>query len=136
MRKGRFRNILLGAAGLLCLTPDALAFWTAAQRLTWTPGDSYNAAIATDSHNFIHVVWDDYTTGYPEIYYKRSTNLGAAWSPAQRLTWTAGSSARPAIAIDSNDIIHLVWDDDTPINLEIYYKKARTGARPGACLKG
>jgi hypothetical protein len=28
----------------------------------------------------------------------------------------------PAMAIDSSDTIHVVWNDDTPGNTEIYYK--------------
>lgn len=47
-----------------------------------------------------------------------------AWSPLQRLTWTAGESLYPSIAIDSNDIIHVLFQDATfgyPKN-EIYHK--------------
>jgi len=49
--------------------------------------------------------------------------IAQTWDPAVRITWNSGGSYRPAIAIDSSSNIHVVWDDDTPGNDEIYYKK-------------
>ena len=112
MKKERFLIILL-AAGLFCLTCDVLADWTPAKRLTWTSADSFNPAIARDSQDAIHVVWDDSKSGNAEVYYRKSTDGGVSWNPVQRLTWTTGWSYRPAIAVDSNDVIHVVWDDST-----------------------
>ncbi len=106
---------------------DGGATWTWATRLTWTAGASYNPAIAIDSADNIHVVWDDWTPGNSEIYYKRSTDGGATWTWAKRLTWTQGDSLRPDIAIDSTNNIHIVWDDRTPGNSEIYYKRSTDG---------
>jgi hypothetical protein len=120
-RNKRCPSVLL-AAGLFCLVPDVLADWSAARRLTWTAGDSRFPAIAMDSSDTIHVVWEDDTPGNWEIYYKKSTDNGTSWSAARRLTWTLGDSHRPAMAIDSSDIIHVFWDDDTPGGMEIYYK--------------
>ena len=97
--------------------------WSTAQRITWTSGYSYSGAIAIDSSDAIHIAWNDYTPGAPEIYYKRSPDGGATWSPAKRLTWTSGGSYVPAIAADSSSTIHIVWEDFTPGNWEIYYKK-------------
>jgi hypothetical protein len=47
----------------------------------------------------------------------------AEWTASQRITWTSGSSEHPAIAVDSLGYPHVVWDDYTPWNSEIYYKK-------------
>jgi len=47
----------------------------------------------------------------------------ADWTPAKRLTLNSGSSLYPAIAVDPSGNPHMVWDDDTPGNREIYYKK-------------
>ncbi len=57
--------------------------------------------------------------------YKGSTDEGATWSAAQRLTWTSGWSYFPAIAIDSSNTIHVVWYDDSLGNYEIYYKNGQ-----------
>ena len=93
------------------------------KRLTYTSGGSSNPAIAIDSNNQIHVVWENYNHGNPEIYYKKSTDNGTTWT-IQRLTYNSGSSFKPAIAIDSNNHIHVVWYNEIMGNSEIYYKKS------------
>jgi len=60
----------------------------------------------------------------------------ADWTPAKRLTWTSGTSSVPAVATDSNGAVHIVWEDHTPGNSEIYYKRSPDGAQPGPRLKG
>jgi hypothetical protein len=101
--------------------------WSGIKRLTWNSTWSYSPAISLDSSNNIHIVWHDYTPGNPDIYYKRSTDGGITWGGTKRLIWTSGNSFNPAIAVDSSDNIHLVWLDDTPGNLEIFYKKSTDG---------
>ena len=74
--------------------------------MTWTAGDSFAPALAMDSTDALHVVWEDYTPGFTEIYHRRTTDGGASWSTMKRLTWTAGDSFDPALAIDSTDAVH------------------------------
>ena len=97
--------------------------WTASKRITWTPGASMYSGIAVDSTGQLHVVWYENVSGNNEIYYSRSTDGGASWSPGQRLTWNSGSSTFPAISADTSGNVHMVWYDDTPGNVEVYYKK-------------
>ena len=125
MRRRLYLFILL--AGLFCLTSDALGDWSAARRLTWNAGDSRFPAMAIDSSDTLHVVWQDDTPGNLEIYYKSSADSGTTWSAVRRLTWTAGDSWHPDVAIDSSSTIHVVWDDDTPEGTEIYYKRSQDG---------
>jgi hypothetical protein len=101
--------------------------WSASRRLTWTSGNSYRPAIGTDSGNTVHVVWEDYTPENFEIYYRRSTDGGTTWGPAKRLTWTSGWSEYPAIAVDSSDHVHVVWEDYTPGDYEVYYLNSSNG---------
>jgi len=44
----------------------------------------------------------------------------AQGTPTERLTWNSRRSELPAIAIDSTHSIHIVWEDGTPGNDEIY----------------
>jgi BNR repeat-containing family member len=106
---------------------DGGVAWTLQKRLTWTSDYSESAAIAVDSSDNLHVVWWDYTPGNCEIFYKRSSDVGVTWTPSRRLTWTSGDSRSPAIAVDSQDNLHVVWNDDTPGNNEIYYRKSTDG---------
>ena len=126
MRKKFFLIILL-AIGLNYPSGICFSDWGATKRITWNSGDSYDPAIAVDSSNNIHMVWCDYTPGNSEIYYKRSTDGGLTWSDSQRLIWNSGNSSYPAIAIDSNNNLHVMWHDWTPGNWEIYYKRSTDG---------
>jgi hypothetical protein len=109
--------------------------WSAAKRLTWSSGGCSYPAVAIDSSSTIHIVWNDYTPGNQEVYYKKSTNGGATWGAAQRLTWTSGDSPCPAIATDSSNGIHLVWFDYTPGSCEIYYRKSSDGGSTWGTIK-
>jgi hypothetical protein len=101
--------------------------WSSGQRITWTTGQSTWPSLAVDSNGGIHMAWEDYTPGHYAIYYRNSTDGGATWSAVKRFTWTAGNSYNAAIAVDSSDYVHLVWNDDTPGKLELYYKKSTDG---------
>jgi hypothetical protein len=101
---------------------DNGATWSKAKRLTVTAGTSRYADIEV-SGSFIHVVWRDETPGNKEVYYLRSTDNGATWGSTRRLTNNAGNSERQAIAVSGSNV-HVVWQDDTPGNLEIFYKSS------------
>lgn len=128
------RNTLLKKISFMIFTVSMMAFllplyaqiWEPIKRLTWTAGGSYYPAIATDSSDNIHVVWFDETPGNDEIYYKKSTDGGTTWS-TRRLTWNSGVSVNPDIALDSNGDIHVVWQDFSPGNAEIFYQKSTDG---------
>jgi hypothetical protein len=97
--------------------------WDGTRRLTWNIENSMYPAVAADSSNRIHVVWEDRSNDNNwEIYYKKSTDGGSSWT-AKRLTWNSGWSSYVNIIVDSSNDIHVVWNDDTPGNYEIYYKK-------------
>ena len=104
---------------------DAGSTWTT-KRLTYSSSSSRDAVVAIDSNDHIHVAWMDESPGNSEIYYKKSTNGGANWT-TKRLTYNSGASFSPAITVDSNDHIHLVWDDDSPLDSEIFYKRSTDG---------
>jgi len=89
----------------------------------WNDDNSYNPAISVDSSNAIHVVWDDYTDGVwgidTEIMYATYTTA-TGWSNVTIISdglndiyWNDGNSYDAAIAVDSSDEIHVVWEDNT-----------------------
>jgi predicted neuraminidase len=121
----RIGTIIL-AMGLFLLAPLARADWTAVKRLTWTAGGSSVPSIAADSSGHIHLVWSDFTGGQ-SIYYKKSTDAGATWTVGKRLTGSASGSNNPAVVVDSSDNLHVVCEDYSAGNGEIYYKKSTDG---------
>ena len=76
---------------LLLIQPLSSQTWEPTKRLTWNSGETGFIAIAADSNNHIHVVWDDSTPGNFEIFYKKSTNGGTTWT-TKRLTYSPGNS--------------------------------------------
>jgi len=101
--------------------------WSTSKRLTWTSGGSYLPVIAVDSSDNLHVVWSDETPGNAEIYYVNSPDGGTTWATSKRLTWNAGASVYPAIAVDSLGNPHVVWHDNTSGDSEVYYKSSPDG---------
>ena len=96
--------------------------WTGQRRLTWHLQGSFYPSITIDSADTVHVVWSSLKTGSYEIFYRKSTDKGATWSTANRITWTGGSEW-PMISVDSNKDLHLVWMDESLGQYEVYYKK-------------
>ena len=117
--------------GIFILTASGWIYgqtWDHLKRLTYTSGINLYVKVATDSSNVVHVVWKDETVGNSEIYYKNCSGGGTGtWSAPVRLTWNSGDSVLPDIAVDSSDIIHVVWQDDNPGNDEIYHKISTDG---------
>ena len=75
-----------------------------------TKNQSY-PAIGTDSQNNLHIVWTGYTSespGITQIRYRKWTTSG--WGSIVDLTHDTGwHQDTPAIAVDSNNYLHVVW---------------------------
>ena len=93
--------------------------WSAPHLLN--QGISYMGDIAIDTHNTIHVIYDDAIyrddTGdagwvVADIFYRRSDDGGAHWSrPIDIFPSPDTGSARLALEIDSRDTLHVTWDE-------------------------
>jgi len=118
---------LLAALGLFLFVQTAQADWLAAKRLTWSAGTSFNPAVAVDSSGNIYVAWQDTTPGNYEIFYKKSTDGGATWTAAQRLTVNSGMSLFVSVACEASSAVHLAWEDLTSGNSELFYMKSTDG---------
>jgi hypothetical protein len=99
----------------------------------WNSGLSGGPDIACDSSGMIHVVWDDDTPGSwgtdTEIMYSYN-NSPTGWSNPLVITgqsWNTGDSLAPAIAVDKEGALHVVWSDNSPgawgTDQEIMYSK-------------
>ena len=103
---------------------DGGTTWSAGRRLTWTSGDSVDPDIVMDSSGDVHVVWSCLESGAGGfIAYKKSTDGGATWTSAQRLTWVLGLPSLPVIAADSSDNLHLGFYSYIGDDAEVFYKK-------------
>jgi hypothetical protein len=104
---------------------DGGVTWSASKRLTNNTGNSEDPAIAAAGSS-IFIVWQEYTPGNAEIFFKRSNNGGVTWSTSKRLTNNTGNSEDPAIAAAGSNL-YVVWSDDTLGNHEIFLKRSNDG---------
>jgi hypothetical protein len=114
---------------------DGGTTWEASYRLTSTPGESLFPVLAVDSTDNVHVVWEDDGPDDREIYYRRSPDGGGTWDPVKRLTWNSGGSLNPAISVDSDDHVHLVWRDGVSGSSQVYYRGSKDGGETWSWIK-
>jgi len=115
---------ILGVVCLLFVTIMLGVAWTT-KRLTNNTGISSYPDIAVWGSN-VYVVWQDKTSGNFEIYFRKSTDGGATWKATVNLSNNSEYSAGPAIAVSDLNV-YVVWQDKTPGNFEIYFKKSMDG---------
>ena len=94
--------------------------WSTTQVVsTESTGYSLDPSLITDSQNNVHVIWQDYTNyagsgNDADIFYKMYNLTASAWGPTQVVSIESTQpSNHPNIAIDSQDNLHVVWDDTT-----------------------
>jgi hypothetical protein len=95
--------------------------WDGVKRLTINSGDSIGPSVGV-SGNYVHIAWLDFTPGNWEVYHRWSGNNGVTWLKTRRLTRNTGYSWVTAAAV-AGTYVHVVWDDNTPGNYEIFYKR-------------
>ena len=101
--------------------------WTPDKRIITNAGDAYPPAIAVNGP-IIYVIWSDRASppDSPDLHFKQSRDGGATWERSKRITDNAGGSCAAAMAVDGSTL-HVVWQDDTPGNNEIYFKRSVNG---------
>ena len=94
-------------------------------------GESMLPSVAVSGNN-VHVVWmDDSDSGINDIFYRRSTDGGANFvEPAKNISDNVGDSDSPAIAVSASTV-HVVWQDNTPGNNDILYRRSTNN---GSCF--
>ena len=102
--------------------------WSANQQITHGKGILPGSGLAerptliVDHQNHLHCAWGDnrISMNNYEIFYKIYSD--ESWSDDQRLTNVWGKSKNPSITVDSQNNLHLVFEDDREGNKELYYK--------------
>ncbi len=90
-------------------------------------------AIAVASDRSVYAVWTDPRNGArgSDIYFSKSTDLGATWSPNFFVNDDTGNRAQsaPDIAIDALNTVYVAWSDsrDTNTGPDIYATRSING---------
>jgi hypothetical protein len=89
--------------------------------------DSQYPDITLDAEGNVHVVWQENSSLYYDIYYKMFNVTDETWIPAELVsTGCTYDSIEPAIAVDADGNVNVVWTDKTTIasdgaDMDIFY---------------
>jgi hypothetical protein len=83
--------------------------------------------IAFDHLGRIFVVWSGLSEGSRDVFLARSTDSGRSFSPPKNLSASKFASELPAIAIDGEDRLYVVWRDKTPPTIQIWLTRSTDG---------
>jgi hypothetical protein len=94
------------------------ALFGSAIRITTNTGDSGSPSVAAAGSN-VYVAWQDNTpvTGsgaHPEIWLRVSSNNGASFGSAIRITTNTGYSESPSVAAAGSNV-YVAWEDNTQV---------------------
>jgi hypothetical protein len=82
--------------------------------------DSSNVETVFEGKN-LYVAWQENVSGNEEIFLRKSVDGGVTFGEITNISDNEGTSECPSISI-SNNKLHIVWEDDTLGNHEIFYK--------------
>jgi len=80
--------------------------------------------LAVDPNGNINVVWQSRASGKSQILFSRSSDGGATFSFPQNLSNDSGNATTPLPAVDSAGNVNVIWMDDTPGNLDIFFSRS------------
>jgi len=84
--------------------------WSAQTKVTDPNSNQINPAIAIDSSDKVYIAWEDDQNSNKNIYIASSTNSFATKTISQ-ITSNTYDQTTPAIAVDSDDTVYVVWTD-------------------------
>lgn len=101
-----------------------LAYKSAANWYSWDTSESIDANKLTDSQlyqtpypamslgedGFLHLVWTDDESGFPEIYYMQKTAGSSSWTPPLQLSFDSTTCKFPAVISDPSGNVYVFWD--------------------------
>lgn len=89
------------------------------------PGESFFPQIAS-SDSIVYCVWSDNRNGHFEVYFSRSTDAGASWSPNVKLSTSGVNTWMTAIEAGSDTLL-VVWEDYRDGESSLYKKVSFDG---------
>ncbi len=104
---------------------DAGGTWGPDVKLSHGSGDSMYPSVAV-SGSHVHVVFADDRDGRIQVYYTRSIDRGASWTPEVRLSDLPFDSWTPSVAA-SGGSVYVAWTDTRDGNEEEYFKRSMDG---------
>lgn len=101
--------------------------WSEEKILSTLSGISEYPSIVTDKNDHLHLIWEDHTEEHGQIFYTQSLDSGDTWSEGEIISSDSADSGEPAITVNSQNTLHIVWRDSRHGESEIYYRKSADG---------
>src|SRR6266404_8440454 len=117
--------VILGLA-VMCAPASSQQF-SAPKNVSNNLDFSFTPQMAVDLGGNIYVVWEDDSNTNSNILFSRSTDGGVTFSAPKSLSDTSGFSFNPRIAVDTHGAINVVWEDDSPGNLDVFFSRSTDG---------
>lgn len=118
--------MILGLA-MLSTTAHAQVPFSGPKNISNNSDFSFTPQVSVDSAGNIFIVWEDDTDTNANILFSRSTDGGVTFSTPQSVSHTSGFSFNPRIAVDAHGAINVVWEDDSPGNLDVFFSRSTDG---------
>ena len=84
--------------------------WSPAVRISPGNPDSINPALVVDAQDNVHVVWFQSDGRAYQVMYTTRSAVSGKWTDPVSLTGGEEPSTTPALAVDRNGTIHVVWE--------------------------
>jgi hypothetical protein len=94
--------------------------WTEPFNISNNSSQSRSPSLAVDSQGTTYVAWHDFGPGKFSIFYSQRPK-GGTWSDPYNVTSNREASTNPALAVDNQGTLHLVWQEDTLEDTDVYY---------------
>jgi hypothetical protein len=88
--------------------------------LSMNEGFSIFPQLDTSGQN-LNVVWEDYSTGQKEVFFRASTDTGSSFSTIFQVSDANDDSGMPQIAVQGSNC-HIVWEDSSLGIPDIFYR--------------
>src|SRR5262249_445238 len=112
---------------IFCGSAQAQLTFSAPKNVSNNSDFSFTPQMAVDSSCNIYPVFTDDTAHTTNILLSRSTTVGPTYSTPKNLSNTSRFPFNPRIFVGSDNNINVVWEDDTPGNLDIFYSHSTDG---------
>jgi hypothetical protein len=109
---------------LFILSGDGGLSWSAPKLISTDPEDANLPDFAVGSNGYINLVWQQLVSGYWDIFYSRSTDIGSTWSTPVNISQTSGNSQHPSITVDALGNLNVSWDEGVAGVEEIYQSRS------------
>jgi len=104
---------------------DSGETWETPARLAWTQYGCYNPSIALDSGGNINTAF----CGAGAVYFMRSPAGGTGWTSPVALSNQSVETLEPAIAVDSEDAVIIVWPQKNAYsNYPVLFARSASGS--------